>query len=587
MDTLTSSQAMIGQDFLVEIKVKGATKHKYKGLVTGLNYSKTSTSSNHIAITGTSPSFQLDDHEYCKSFLDKKLNSIVSEVLGNYSVANKVNPSFKEKIPFSVQYRETAYGYLKRLADHYGQWFYYDGEKVIFGEKEKALAVKVKLGDDLINYGINLNTVQINDVSKSYDYLKDETYDSKSQEDKISSLDKFSQEVKGSALKTFPNKGNDIVPPRYTEKEQLEKYQEDMKGGIISNIHEFSGSSRNPSLKLGGSINVKGTTQKGIGKGSKGIEYDVGKFTLIGISHYVNNNGEYTNDFTAVPEEYKYPPKTAVRYPRANAQTAIVIDNADEEEKMGRIKVRFPWMEPDEETPWIRISAFHATKDNGHYFVPEIDDQVLVDFELGCPDLPIVISSLFHGKAKPEKWYHKNNELKAIKTRSGNEILFDDKSGKETIKIFSPDEKNIITLTMDESKRIKIVSDGYIEISAKKDMSLSANNISITARKKITTSCKTFDNSASDDMIFSAGKNIESSAGKELSASSGMGTSLSAGTQYQIEGMNVDIAATAKLDMSSKISKLSGSVTADVDSKMTTVSGTGVTTIKGGLVKIN
>jgi len=555
MDSLTSSQAFIGKDLLIEIKIKGGTKHKYKGVVNSIQYSKTNTTSNHLQIFGTSPTYLIDDHEYCKSFLDKKLNAIVSEVLGNYSVQNKVSPTFKDKIPYTVQYRETAFKYLQRLADEYGQWFYYDGEKVVFGEKEKASAVKLKLGDDLISYGIKLRSMPLKDISKAYDYLKDETYDSKSQDDKISSVDKFTGEVKAASLKAFSNDGNDIWLPKYTDKKQLEKFQEDMKGGLVSKILEFTGTSRNPAVKIGGSIDIKGTTLKKGGKVSKGKEYGVAKYTITRIEHYVNNNGEYTNRLTGIPEEYKYPPRNHVPYRHASTQTAIVVKNADKEEEMGRIKVRFPWMEPTEETPWIRVSSPHASKDNGYYFVPEVDDQVLVDFELGCPDLPIIVSSLFHGKAKPSKWYHKNNELKAIRTRSGNEILIDDKKGKETIKIFNPDEKNVITLTMDESKKIKIESQGYIEIEAAKDLSIKASNISIHAKNKLSTSSTTFDNSATDI---------------KFKAKSG----------FNAEAMNADIKAT----MAMNVKGMNTTVSADA---MAELSATGNTTVKGMMVMIN
>ena len=555
MDTLTSSQSFIGKDLLVEIKVKGATMHKYKGVVNSIKYKKTSTTSNHLQIFGTCPAFLLDDHEYCKSFLNKKLNVVVNEVLGNYSVHNKVSPSFKEKIPYTVQYRETAYRYLRRLADEYGQWFYYDGEKLVFGEKEKASAVKLKLGDDLTSYEVKLRSMPLKDISKAYDYLKDETYDSKSQDDKISSVDQFTNELKGASKMAFPNDGNDIWLPKYTEKKQLEKYQEDMKGGIVSNIHEFTGQSRNPAVKLGGSVDIKGTTLKKGGKVSKGQEYAVRKYTLTKIVHIVNNNGEYRNLLTGIPEEYKYPPRNHVSFRHASVQTAVVVKNADKEEEMGRVKVRFPWMESDEETPWIRVSSPHASKDNGYYFVPEVDDQVLVDFEMGCPDLPIILSSLFHGKAKPSKWYHKNNELKAIRTRSGNEILINDRKGKETIKIFNPDEKNVITLTMDESKKIKIESSGYIEIEAAKDLSIKATNVSIHAKNKLSTSSTTFDNSATDI---------------KFKAKSG----------FNAEAMNTDIKATMAMNVDGMNTKVTAKGMAEL-------SATGNTTVKGMMVMIN
>src|SRR5690606_21343759 len=97
----------------------------------------------------------------------------------------------------------------------------------------------------------------------------------------------------------------------------------------------------------------------------------------------------YQNNFECIPAEATFPPPN----PNINAvipemQTAIVTDNKDPE-GLGRIKVKLPWQN-GEETPWIRITNQYAGRERGFYFIPEVDDEVLVGFEHGNINHPYV-----------------------------------------------------------------------------------------------------------------------------------------------------------------------------------------------------
>src|SRR3954471_6892975 len=81
---------------------------------------------------------------------------------------------------------------------------------------------------------------------------------------------------------------------------------------------------------------------------------------------------------------------------------AIVVDNKDGDGNPGaRVKVKFPWLSDQETTFWARIAVPMAGNDRGTYVLPEIDDQVLVVFEHGDIDRPIVIGGLWSKKQEP------------------------------------------------------------------------------------------------------------------------------------------------------------------------------------------
>ena len=60
-----------------------------------------------------------------------------------------------------------------------------------------------------------------------------------------------------------------------------------------------------------------------------------------------------------------------------------IVTNNQDPDGMGRVKVRFPWLSATEESWWARIAVPMAGKDRGAYFLPEVDDEVLVAFEHG------------------------------------------------------------------------------------------------------------------------------------------------------------------------------------------------------------
>jgi uncharacterized protein involved in type VI secretion and phage assembly len=83
-------------------------------------------------------------------------------------------------------------------------------------------------------------------------------------------------------------------------------------------------------------------------------------------------------------------------------QLAIVIDNKDGTDNPGyRVKVKFPWLTEQETSFWARIAIPMGGSGRGTYVLPEIDDQVLVVFEHGDINRPIVIGGLWSKKQEP------------------------------------------------------------------------------------------------------------------------------------------------------------------------------------------
>jgi uncharacterized protein involved in type VI secretion and phage assembly len=168
----------------------------------------------------------------------------------------------------------------------------------------------------------------------------------------------------------------------------------------------------------------------------------------------------------------------------------IVVDNKDPE-GLYRIKVKFPWIKEknskytdsaDKEdflSTWARITTFMSGNDMGSFWLPEVDDEVLVAFEHGDLRRPFVIGSLWNGVDKAihdNKSQNGKNNYRSIKSRSGHMItFFDDKDNKK--------EKIIIQTktAKEEETKDPMSRDGHMIVL---DHSNGAEKIEIYDRKK-------------------------------------------------------------------------------------------------------
>ena len=172
--------------------------------------------------------------------------------------------------------------------------------------------------------------------------------------------------------------------------------------------------------------------------------------------------------------------------------TIGLVTNNKDPDGLGRVKVKFPWLSDQEESAWARILSPMAGKERGFYFLPEVDDEVLVAFEHGQVEFPYVLGALWNGKEKPPgKNDDGKNNQRLIKSRSGHVIIFDDTDGKEQIIIRDKTAKNEIVIdSKTNSMTIKVEQDLSIETKGKislkssgGDLAIECNNLNIQAKQ--------------------------------------------------------------------------------------------------------
>jgi len=188
-----------------------------------------------------------------------------------------------------------------------------------------------------------------------------------------------------------------------------------------------------------------------------------------------------------------------------------IVTNNQDPDGMGRVKLKFPWLTDNDESNWARMAVPMAGKERGLYFLPEVDDEVLVAFEHGDVRFPYVVGALWNGRDTPPVTNDDGkNNVRVIKSRSGHVIRLSDEDGKEKIEILDKSEKN------------------SIEVDTAK------NTISITTDKDITLS-------ASQGTIKLDAQTIEIKSLGSTKIESAAGMDVKAGGQMNVKGATVNI----------------------------------------------
>lgn len=161
---------------------------------------------------------------------------------------------------------------------------------------------------------------------------------------------------------------------------------------------------------------------------------------------------------------------------------ALVTDIKDPDGQ-GRVKISLPWS-PDTGSSkyevWARLATMMGGDNRGSWFVPDVNDEVLVAFEAGNPRRPFIVGCLWNGKDKPPESMDGggNNYKKVLRSRNGVKITLDDQDGQEKMILETPGGQKI---TMKDGP-------GAVEIvdSNGNSVKLETSGITITAAAKVT-----------------------------------------------------------------------------------------------------
>ena len=139
-----------------------------------------------------------------------------------------------------------------------------------------------------------------------------------------------------------------------------------------------------------------------------------------------------------------------------------VEDNEDPEHE-GRVKVRFPWLDDATVSEWCRIVQPYAGPNYGAVFVPEKQTEVLLGFVHGDMIEPVVIGGLYNGKDKPPTYRDGTRQnVKMIQTKAGHVFRLDDSAQAMAVELTTAAGHDLVL--DDQNKKITISTQGGHQI---------------------------------------------------------------------------------------------------------------------------
>jgi uncharacterized protein involved in type VI secretion and phage assembly len=232
---------------------------------------------------------------------------------------------------------------------------------------------------------------------------------------------------------------------------------------------------------------------------------------------------------------------------QVNGVVAGIVKSLDDPDNLGRVEVYFPWLSEDNRTFWARIATFMAGPERGSWFMPEIDDEVLVAFEQGDMQHPYVVGFLWNGQDRPPN-SDIDTKVRRLRTVSGHVVDFDDRAGQEKIVIKSQGNHQV---------EMKDTPPAAIKITTADGQTVEMNDgppASVTVKTAAGQEIKL------DDALQAV--TVRTSTGQEISATP-TGITISAQTgMVAVNCLQATIQATAMLNVTAPIAQFAGVVQA-------------------------
>ncbi len=573
---LEEAQNFLGKRISIVFKYKDledGPERNFVGVITEVGYSQEKSSLGNLVLSGSSPTILLDAAPHIQSFAGEQpmsLNSIASEVitegLGQGKYDFRVDARYGN-VSYSCQYEETHYNYLARIAEAYGEQFFYDGEVLHFGKlppQEKP--VRLTYGSNLTNVKIKMKAQHVKPSFYGYNSSKNEKFTGGNTAiNHTSDIAKRAYEI---SERTFQTPSLRVAPIKASSFMDIDASQKGTAGSKAAEVFVTSGNTTVPFLYPGciADIEMRKT-------GSNETSYFT-KVMMIEVIHEVDARGYYNGSFQAIASDTGFIPRPEFSVPVAEPQFGKVLSNTDPLNQ-GRVRVQLDWQKGNDSTEFIRVmspdagSSDKVSKNRGFMSVPEVGDQVIVNFVHLHPDRPFVMGGMFHGGVGGGGGT--GNNIKSLSSRSGNKLELDDGAGS----VFLTDQgganmkfdgagnattntNNDKTVTVGNNNTVNVAHDNTIKAGNTSMIDVGGNsvlqmdkagNVSLTAATEfkivVGASIIIIDKTGKitvngKDIVVDATQKINLSASNEISVG-GKNVKVTGSSEVQINGSKVNI----------------------------------------------
>jgi uncharacterized protein involved in type VI secretion and phage assembly len=231
--------------------------------------------------------------------------------------------------------------------------------------------------------------------------------------------------------KTFTTPSLRVAPIKASSFMDINASQKGTAGSKASEVFITSGTTTVPFLYPGCTADIEMRKSE-----SNETSYFT-KLMITEVTHEVDARGYYDGKFEAIAADTGFIPRPEFETPKAEAQFAKVVSNTDPQNQ-GRVQVQFDWQNGPDITEFIRVmspdagSSDKVSKNRGFMSIPEVGDQVIVNFVHQHPDRPFVMGGMFHGAIGAGGGA--GNNVMSFSGRSGAELKYDNGAGSMNLK---------------------------------------------------------------------------------------------------------------------------------------------------------
>ncbi len=478
-----------------------------KGEIAALEPSFSAEGNTMILIRGYNKAHRLHRGKQSRTFLKMKDSDIVNKIVGEVGLSATVDATTVTH-DYVIQNNQTNMEFLQSRAERLGYMVFATAGKLYFKKGDASLGSgpELALDKDLRSFRPILAATHQADkvVVRGWDPATKQSVSSQAQP----SLKQGGVDAGGSMAKSAFGTAQTVVVNKavFTADEAsalATGLANDLGGEFIQAEGVCFGS---PLVKAAHTVTIKGV----------GTRFS-GKYFVTSVTHILNAQGYETNFVISG----RQPTTVSHLLEGSNGYEAgrglmqglaigMVTNIKNTEKDWGYVKVKYPWLGDDIESNWIRVVGPGAGAERGIYWLPEINDEVLIGFEHGDIHYPYIIGGLWNGKDKPpvpigeavggdgkvsqrmikSRSGHQvilNDEDKKeqilIKSKSGHELLLDDASGKEQFVI--KDKSGSNKMVIDSAKNaVSITSAKDLTLKATGKIVLDCTELAITAKSK-------------------------------------------------------------------------------------------------------
>ncbi|MEM7742246.1 MAG: type VI secretion system tip protein TssI/VgrG [Pseudomonadota bacterium] len=475
-------EKIVGERLLLEIDAPRDTVRYFQGHCVTAEYLGSHLGRGYFRATVRPWIWFLTKTSNCRIFQDKSVIDILKEVfndLGFSDFKDKTKHSYKKR-DYCVQYRESDYDFAVRLMEEEGIYFFFEHAK----DKET-----LTLADDMSAH------LPVEDYREIDFYFREATYRRKDdhifewrggesvQSGKVTLQDYDFEKPKSDLRAAKVLAGPRHAHSSYEVYDFPGRHQDPQSGEHFARVKiEGFGAARSRARGVGNVRQLGAGAKFKLSKHPRKWEND--EYLVISARHQMqidadqedremveailgplldfdrgNNPDTYRCVFEVQPTKAVFrPPQITPRPDIPGVQTAIVVGKKGEEiwtDKHGRVKVQFHWdrngHKDERSSCWVRTAVPWSGKNWGMVSVPRIGQEVVVQFEDGDPDRPMITGMVYNGDTPPPSPLPAHQTQMGIKTNSSNggggfsELIFEDKKDAEFVRLQSErDFKQII-----------------------------------------------------------------------------------------------------------------------------------------------